>query len=278
MIPAHDPAARRAQVDAFVRRHFRWPGALRLHAAALGADLLRAPANVALSPVFLLVRGLAWLCRRAGRPDLAARLAGRRILLRTAVSRRVEALVAAELLAPDPETRDPDPARLAAALADYAGARSAVAEMTTALLALIAGALAFGALTPGAISMAPGLAGTLAQAGAVAAFPLGPTLGGLWHAVFPAGASAGLVAAAAAGLLLASSVVAAFAGILADPVQARLGIHRRRLLRLLAALDAARDPARAGAPAAPFAAPEHLWARLFDLWDAGVGLLRALRG
>ena len=41
-------AARRAGVDRFVDRHFAWRGALRLHRAALGWDVLRAPANIAL--------------------------------------------------------------------------------------------------------------------------------------------------------------------------------------------------------------------------------------
>jgi hypothetical protein len=39
------------------------------------------------------------------------------------------------------------------------------------------------------------------------------------------------------GLLAVSSVAAAFAGIIADPVQRALGLHRRRLLRLIDALE-----------------------------------------
>ena len=45
-----------ALVQAFIRRHFSGRGAFRTHRAALGLDLLRTPINVALAPVFLVVR------------------------------------------------------------------------------------------------------------------------------------------------------------------------------------------------------------------------------
>jgi hypothetical protein len=38
--------------------------------------------------------------------------------------------------------------------------------------------------------------------------------------------------------MAAGAVVAAFSGIIADPLQRRLGLHRRRLLRLVDALEA----------------------------------------
>jgi len=74
--------------------------------------------------------------------------------------------------------------------------------------------------------------------------------------------------------VLAGSVVAAFAGVIADPVQVRLGLHRRRLLRLIDTIEAE----IAGRGDRPFVAREHYLARLFDLWDAALSVLRALRG
>ena len=56
--------SRREKVDAFVQRHFTWPGTLRLHSAALGLDILRAPVNVVLSPILVLARIAAWICRK----------------------------------------------------------------------------------------------------------------------------------------------------------------------------------------------------------------------
>jgi hypothetical protein len=164
--------------------------------------------------------------------------------------------------------------RITGALAEYTGTRSAMAEFATALLTLAVGALAFDALTPGMISMAPGLAEVVSHGTAVAEFPLGQTLGGAWYGLFPVGPSPGLVAATVAGLVVAGSVVAAFAGTVADPVQAALGIHRRRLLRLLDAVDAEVN----GVPDRPFVSREHYLVRFFDLWDAALSMLRLFRG
>ena len=306
--PAETDPARAAALDAFVRRQFLWPGSLRLHRAALGGDLLRAPVNLALAPVQLGLRGLGWLWGRLGGrlggAGLGRWLGTRQILLRMAVAARVEALILSELCAiplpgpaPDraalrrallaaPRLRAPLRAagsqeaaerlvgRILAALNEYSGARAATAEFTAALILLAIGALAFHSLTPGAISLAPSLAEQLAQSTAIAEFPLGAGLGGLWYGVFPAGPSGGLVALTVAGLVLGGAVLTSLAGALADPVQVWLGVHRRRLARLIAVLEGE----IAGTAGAPFIAREPLLARVFDLWDAALSLLRALRG
>jgi hypothetical protein len=288
-------ADRRTRVDGFVEHHFIWPGTLRLHSAALGWDFVRAPINVMLSPVLVLTRIAAIVCRGIRLPAIANWLAARRILLPTAVSRRVEALIAADLLdLPLPQgaaVRDPgalsravlaapqfrelirkraDAAeaqvlgqRIADALGDYAGTRSAVAEMTTGLVTLAVGAFVFQALTPGMISMAPGVANAVARTTAVAEFPLGQAIGGLWYGIFPTGASPLLFAASVAILIMIGSVFGAFAGVLADPVQSRLGIHRRRLMRLIDTLEVE----LCGPGDKPFVVREHYYARLLDLWD-----------
>jgi hypothetical protein len=297
-----DPFAR---IDGFVARQFTWPGSLRLHRAALGWDIARAPANLLLSPVLVLSRLLAWLLGRVGLRRASSWLRGRRILMRTAVAARVEAAVLVDLLdVPLPAGIPLDrtetarailaapsfrPAverwgsvagaqamadRVAGALADYSGTRSAMAEIITALVTLMVGALVFHALTPGMISMAPGVTGALAQAAAIADFPLGDRLGGVWYGVFPVGPSPGLVAATLAGLLLAGSTVTAFAGAVADPLQVWLGLHHRRLVRLLRVIEAERS----GTPGAGFPAREHLVMRVFDLWDAALAALRVFRG
>ena len=298
--------ARRRQVDAFVQRHFTWPGTLRLHRAALGADILRAPVNVLLSPPHVIARLTGWICRGLRLRRAADFLLRRQILLRTAVSAKVEAAILTELLAVSPaegealgdrtalarailsaprfrevvRSRGSIAAaqamadRIAAAITEYSGARSAMAEFTTALITLAAGAIALQALTPGMISMAAGVAESVSLNRAVADFPLGQTLGRVWYGIFPVGLSPRLVAAAAVGLVLLGSVITAFAGAIADVVQAWLGVHRRRLLRLLDTVEAE----TAGSPGKPFGASEHLLARVFDFSDAALSLLRMFRG
>ncbi len=256
-----------------------------------------------MSPILVLARLSAWTCRKLRLDTPADWLSRRRFLLRTAVAARVERAVLTELLdVPLVHGEDPEALRhaiLAAprlreairrrgsvgeaqdmaegimrAVSEYTGTRSAMAEFTTALFTLAVGALAFQALTPGMISMAPGVAEAVSRGTAIADFPLGSRLGSVWYGVFPTGPAPWLLAATIAGLVLLGSVVAALAGTIADPVQARLGIHRRRLMRLLDAVDAEIG----GTDPRPFVAREHLLARVFDLWDAALSMLRVFRG
>jgi hypothetical protein len=153
--------------------------------------------------------------------------------------------------------------RLQETLGGYASARDAAAEITTSLLTLGAGALALKQLTPGVVTLGPALAGLLAQQLAIASFPLGAGLGGLWYGLFPAAPSLGLVAGLTGGLALAASALTAFAGVVADPAQRRLGLHRKRLLRLIDTLERRSfDPTSSA-----FAVRDHYVARLVDLFD-----------
>lgn len=305
--PVIPPTADRlARVNAFVSKHFTWPGTLVLHRSAFGADILRATLNVVVSPILVIVRMAAWVCSGLGQVRAADWLRRRRLLLRTTVTARVETALLTELLgvrSPDggmatdpasmsrailaaPAFREPLRTcgsvaeaqamadRITGAIGDYTGTRSAIAEFTTALVTLAIGGVVFQALTPGVMSMAPGVAEAVSQGSAIADFPLGSTIGGVWYGVFPVGPSPALIAATVLGLIGLGSVVAAFAGIIADPVQAAVGIHRRRLLRLLDTLDAE----TVGNRDRPFTAREHFLARIFDLWDAALSLLRVFRG
>lgn len=292
-------AARRERVQGFVDCHFSLRGSLAVHRAAIGLDVLRAPANLLLAGPHAGMKAVGFLANKLGHRRLAQRIDGCSLLLRTAVSRRVEWLVVTELLAlpcrqggrasrrdalaetilADPHlaaaaeqtlaaigTRAADPAfcsRLNEAMNSYAASRAAAAEITTSLLALSSGAMALKQLTPGAITLGPALAAALAQQSAIASFPFGAGLGSLWYSMVPVAPSALLVAGLTGGLMVGGSAIAAFAGLAMDPVQRRLGLHQRRLSRLLDALERQMlDPA---APA--FAVHDHYVARLIDLFD-----------
>ena len=219
--PRATPASRR-----FVDANFSLPGALRLHREALGLDLLRAPANVALVPPFLAVQlGAAGLrrprragARRAGcgggdcssTTDVARELTFRlhRDLLELPYDdgeRRTERDALAEAILADPRLAVPlaalaeraagssartrrRAARLQAMLETYAGARSAAADLFNNALLAGTGAALFQKLTPGTFTLGPVLAAAIAHQAAVASFPLGAGLGSLWYAWFPAAA------------------------------------------------------------------------------------------
>lgn len=292
-------ADRRARVGPFVDRHFSLRGALALHRAALGWDVLRTPINLTLAAPQAGLRLAGAAALRLGARRLGAGLGATRLMLRTAVAREIDWLIRTELLelpARDGQrvaARDAlaetilaqpalaeglqpflaeigrhggDPvfrARVAQATIEYAGSRAAAAELTTGLISLGTGALAFNKLTPGIATLGPTLATLFAQQAAVASFPLGAGLGSVWYGLFPVAPPLGLVLGMTGGLMLAGSTLAAFAGVIADPVQRRFGLHRARLLRLIASLERqANDPAAPG-----FAVRDHYVARLLDLFD-----------
>ena len=98
---------------------------------------------------------------------------------------------------------------------------------------------------------------------AIEKFFLGETLGRLYYSLFPPEASAGTAVISVlvvAGLL---AVLSAFSGLVTDPIQSRLGIHRRRLMKLVDSLEAAfLDKHSAG-----FNPRDHYLARVLELID-----------
>jgi hypothetical protein len=285
--------SRRARIDAFVDRHFTLAGSIALHRRALGWDLLRAPANLFLAGPALAVKLLAWAARRGGMEGVSAWLAGRRLLLETDVAREIEWRVATELLEIPcrcrdrvshrdaiaetiladeraaallvaPASADPDfRRRLIAAVETYLGSRTATAEIATGFVAAGLGALVVKQATPGLVTLSSALSGMIAQQMAIAAFPLGASLGGLWYGLFPAEAGPGLFAATTAGVFLGGAMLAAFSGVVTDPLQRRLGLHQARLERLLQILEAD----LCGEPGRNLLMRDHYVARLVDIFD-----------
>ncbi len=300
----------RGRVEAFTKTNFSLGGSLRLHRHALGWDVVRAPANLALSLPQVGLKLGALSARVAGFGKTADRIGSRNIFLTTAVARELrwrmmvdllrrpcrdgervsthDAL--AEVILARPEVaelvldasrqvaaRNDDPdfrRRLDTALLDYAGTRSAAADITTNLVAIGTGAIAYKQATPGMVALGPALAGSLAQSSAIANFPLGAGVGGVWYGMFPAQASPLLIAGSTAGLMGTAAVVSAFAGVVSDPVQRRLGLHQRRLMSLIDVMEKEfhRQPNSGFSPCDLYVA------RLMDLSDVLMGIGRVFRG
>ena len=289
--------ARRARIDEFVDRSFSLLGTLRLHRRALGWDLVRSPANLALSAPHLAARVSAGLARRAGLAPAADWLDSRRYFLQTDVARELEWRLFTELLelpirqgervserdalaeeilgdpriaaaggdAPrSPAEQEAFRAWLAGAASTYEGTRVAAADLTTAAVSAGVGALAFKKLTPGMMSLGPATAQVLVQHAAIAGFPLGSGAGALWYGVFPAAAPAALTIGLTGGLLAAGAVVGAFAGVVTDPIQRRLGLHQRRLRRLIDCLERELT----GRGDSRFVVRDHYVARTLDVIEA----------
>lgn len=292
--------SRRSRVEAFVDRHFSLAGSAAIHRKAVGWDMLKAPANITLAVPQLATRLAAAGAQAVGAKRAGAYLGSRKLLFDTAVGQEIEWLIMTELLElpfrqgeresrkdalaetilSSPEIqetlseallaigrRGDDPAfrqRLEDSMTTYAETRAAAAEITTALMNVGAGAVAVKQATPGVMTLGPALAAALAQQAAIASFPFGAGLGSVWYGFFPAAVSPALIGGITGGLLAVSSIAAAFVGIVADPIQRRLGLHHRRLQRLIDALER-QWQAEHDVPG--FTARDPYVARLLDLID-----------
>ncbi|WBU60546.1 DUF6635 family protein [Paracoccus albus] len=273
LAPARFDTAREHEVSRFVQQRYGLMGTLRLHREALGWDLLRAPLNVMLSPVFLITKLLAWLLTRLGATRAGAWLGSRKIFLTSDVARQVEADLAALIARLDERGVGPKapPEVVRHAISAHADTRNAVAEITTSLLVFILGFALFKRATPGLISLAGPLAEFRAHGSAVRDFWLGDRLGSVWYWAFPVELSPWQVIATGVVLAIIASLVTTFAGLIADPVQLAIGTHRRRLMRMLERLD------RSDATPGSGLEREHLLARAGDLSDAALSLWRFWR-
>lgn len=299
----------RARVPDFVDRHYTLVGSARLHRAALGADIARAPVNVALGAATagarlsgVLAKAVGarqagdWLARRSwfletdvGR-DILFRLHDELLMLPGEVGgRRVTRDALFDALLAEPEMRQrlaatlqavgarlDDPnlrRRLTETLSAYVGSRSAASDLAGALTMAAAGFAAYNQLTPGLLSLASPLSASLAHGLAVSGFWAGPWAGGLWYGMVGAPAAGPLLTGSVAlGLAAPMAVVAAFSGVVTDPVQRRLGLHQRRLRRTIDTLERQ----IAGDDRVHLAVRDHYVARVFDVWDITAACWRAV--
>ena len=164
-------------------------------------------------------------------------------------------------------------ARITTAISGYAGTRAATAEIATGSIAAGIGALWVKHATPGMVTLGSVVANMLAQQAAIAAFPLGAGLGTWWYGMYPVAPSADLLATTIGTFAVVGALFAVFSGIVTDPVQRLIGLHQRRLLRLIGALE----DVLCGDGEGCFPLRDHYVARLIDLLDLSAALLRTVR-
>lgn len=278
-------AKRHAGVPAFVDNTFSFKGAVALHAHALGHDLWRAPLNVLMAGPQLGLNLAADILARQGRRREAEALKSRELFFRTSVADAIERCVMVELLElpyAGPGTPSFHDALAVEILADkrlkgalgilegpwgeaercrmdallmqnvsiYLNARTATGELAGALITLAAGGTLLNQVTPGMIALGPALARAVSS-----------HVTGMAAAMFAGGS-----------VLVAGAAIAAFCGLLTDPLQRRLGLHHRRLHRLLNSLEAG----FLGGDAR-LAVQEQYAVRLLDMLDALAALVAHMR-
>lgn len=298
----------RQKVGPFCRRHFTIPGASRIHRKAIGHDLWRAPINVLWTLPYLMSQGAARICRPLGwergmrwlerlppgfKTSVASELewliytellelpvvqtdrsSERDALLETILSHAgiVETLLPELSMLHELTKAEDTRSKLEQFLNTYTSSRTAASELAGSLLNVAAGAAALREFTPGAVSLGHAAAAALAQKLAIANFALGPTLGSLYYGLFPAAASAGLIAATVGATMAVLGLLTAFTGIVTDPLQQTLGLQERRLQLLLTAIENQLTGADSD-----FRLRDAYIARIFDIVDVVRGALHFLR-
>lgn len=297
----------RARIPAFVEKNYSLFGALDTHRHAFGHDLWRAPLNTALVGPAVVLKGLAWGADRIGRAHDAQWLRTRDIFLKTDVTRELEWRLHADLLRlpyqdgprahrtdalaeevfADPRVapyldllRGPwgerERARLDAALAQslttYMNGRIAVAEIANVTATAGAGAALLHQFTPGMLTLGPALAQMAVEHLAHAHLPAG--LAAVLIAIAPASPGVTATVTVSGAVLAASAVLSAVAGVVTDPLQKALGLHHRRLVALLDALEGA----FLGENGAGFATRSQYVVRLAELADLILAAARFAKG
>ena len=244
-----------------------------LHRKALGWDVLKVPTNILLAIPNIALQLSALGAQATGARQAAAFLRNRRVLLETAVGRELEWLMMTELLelpcsqgervsskdalaetilssppvraavqqvadsighrADDPQFR----ARLEEALATYTGTRAAAAEITTTLIALGAGALTVKQATPEPWRLVRCWPRSWLNKQLSHRFRSGQRWAGSGRDVPRRGLSCADCRCDGRSRGSRRRRVS-IPGVIADPIQRHLGLHRRRLLRLIGALEA----------------------------------------
>ena len=135
--------------------------------------------------------------------------------------------------------------------------------MATNTITLLTGGVLFHQMTPGALAISGVLSQAIAYHLAVSGFFLGPTLGALYYYYFPPTPSMGLFLATLLGAMTVWTLVAIFAGVIVDPLLARLGVHERRLQQLITQLERSLQ----GQHGHSYRIYDHYYARVFDFVD-----------
>ena len=291
--------SRKEKVPRFARENFSFPGALALHRKAIGSDIYKAPINVIWLPPYTALKASYALLKKVGLQKFSSgierlpagfstdvqkeltwriftdlleipyvqgkRKANKDALFEEILNQpEISSFFISELSKIYSKSKNPGfRSALEKNLVEYSKSRTAASDLANSLISLSAGAAVFHKITPGALSAGGALAATFAQQTAISNFVFGPSLGALYYSVFPASASPALLMASTGAILAVLAVLSSFSGIITDPIQYKIGIHGRRLNRLIDSLEKELK----GLGDSRFTIRDQYIARVFDLFD-----------
>jgi len=265
--------SRRRNITLFIDTHFSFAGAWQLNKCAFGKDMVRAPANLAWAPFYFSAKMGGMAADKAGFTSVSSKLKNVKPGLRTDVEREIEWLMYTEFLElpfteeervcdknallkcilvenelidlldeklrplVNIDSDSSERAKLEEKLSTYVDNRKDIAELATTLTGIATGLAARKGVKLGAVGLGQAAATAIAQQIAISNFFLGQTLGGLYYSMFPTAASMGLLVGVTGGVAAAMGVFSAFAGVITDPAQRALGLHHKKLHKLVDAIE-----------------------------------------
>jgi len=290
---------RRAMVDDFVIKHYSLKGAAKLHRHALGWDLVKVPINIILSVFNILMALVSFIADLVLPKSISNKIRKVPFVVKTKMDKELEQLIIHELLELPcsdvrPESRKdalmqailddkqlqklfnteldafianhPDARysqkELLQKFTEYAAARTATADLASNAALLLYTKITMGAPAFGSLSAGTALASSITQSMAITEFWAGSFLGGLYYSHVGVTASLRLVISMTLLVTVALAILATFSGIITDPIQAKLGIHHKRLNEMLDSLEG--DLLKSDTK---FSLKEKYAGRLFDLLD-----------
>lgn len=126
---------------------------------------------------------------------------------------------------------------LADKMLEYVDSRKAAAELSATLIGAATSYVTTKSMNLGILSMGQTLASSSAYNSAISNFALGRTLGGTFYSIVPVSTSTGALVLSTGGVAAALGVLSAFGGVIADPIQRKLGWHQKKLHKLIDSLE-----------------------------------------
>lgn len=296
------------RVDDFVRRHYSFRGALRIHAHAVGWDVARVPINIVWSVVNIVLALLGLVAGVVGLKRLKSLVDKVPPGLETNMDRQISWLVVTELFQLPHQIGDrtsqrdalmeevlKDPGlqrlldmkldafvvpskqpgfekKLKAKLVEYGATRIGSADLASNAALLVTSKIALGQASFGTLGAGTAVSAVVAKSIAVSNFWLGSTVGSYYYALVPVAVSVRLLIAVTMVIAVALALVSTFIGVLTDPLQAKLGIHQKRLRKLISTIEADLH----GRGNSKFELREKYIGRLFDIVDALTAVGRSM--
>ncbi len=224
------------------------------------------PANLIWTPLYLLIQLIGYICLRLKWKRIARLTKRVPSGFITDVQSRIRDLIYAELLGspshpekcelyrfisdeilqavPTPSHTAPEdwdqstikddlPPLIVQILEQYSITRTASADIANTVITTAAGAIVLKQFTPGGLGLGIIVATIYIKTRMASDFVFGETLGTIYYSAFPPEPSLGTIALSTLIVMCGLAIVAAFSGLITDPIQYYLRIHQRRLRKML---------------------------------------------